>query len=260
MAASPSERRALLFVAGGARLALRLPMVREVLPVPYGASEVEVRGQVLPAVPLALALGLDAPPGRLAVLTEAVPPVALRVDEVHGIADLSGAEVFQLPARTLLPQPPPFQGALVLSGTLWLELALASAGWVPLAPAAAEWPRPPEHDFAQGREMFFERAGRRWAVPLSLLVRVLESPAITPVPLAPPAHRGLLYHERAIHPVFDLPALFGGAPAPGAALALLVDAGGTAVAVLGDRMSTAAEDAGPAGDVVRPAWDALFPA
>lgn len=260
MAASPSERRALLFVAGGVRLALRLPMVREVLPVPPGASEVEARGQVLPAVPLALALGLDAPPGKLAILTEAVPPVALRVDEVHGIADLGRAEVFQLPARTLLPQPPPFQGAVLLDGNLWLELALTSAGWVPLAPAAAEWPEPPEHEFAQGREMIFERAGRRYAVPLSLLIRVLESPRVTPVPLAPPAHRGLLYHERAIHPVFDLPALSGGPPGAGAPLALLVDAGGTAVAVLGDRMANAAEEGGGAPAAVRPAWDALFPA
>jgi chemotaxis signal transduction protein len=235
-------------------------MVREVLPVPYGASEVEVRGQVLPAVPLALALGLDAPPGRLAVLTEAVPPVALRVDEVHGIVDLAAAEVFQLPARTLLPQPPPFQGAVVLEGKLWLELAITSAGWVPLAPAASEWAHPPEHDFAQGRELVFERAGKRYGVPLSLLVRVLESPAISPVPLAPPAHRGLLYHERAIHPVFDLPALYGGPPAPGAPVALLVDAGGTAVAVLADRIATAGEGGAGSPQVVRPAWDALFPA
>jgi chemotaxis signal transduction protein len=256
MAASPSQRRALLFTAGGVRLALRLPMVREILPVPPGAAEVEARGGVYPAIPLALALGLDASPGGLAVLTEASPPVALRVDEVQGIVDLSQAEVFQLPARTLLPQPPPFQGVVVLEGRMWLELALTSAGWVPMAPAAAEWPQPPEQDFAQGRELVFERAGRRYAVPLSLLVRVLEAPSVFPVPLAPPAHRGLLYHERAIHPVFDLAALYGGAPAPGAAIALLVDAGGTAVAILGDRMAAAGE----VPDVVRPAWDALFPA
>jgi chemotaxis signal transduction protein len=260
MAASPSERRALLFAAGGVRLALRLPMVREIVPVAPDASEVETRGQILPAVPLALALGLDVPPGRLAVLIEAIPPVALRVDEVHGIVDLSRAEVFQLPARTLLPQPPPFQGAVVLEGKLWLELALTSAGWVPLAPAAAEWPEPPEHDLAQGRELVFERAGRLYGVPLSLLVRVLEAPAVSPVPLAPAAHRGLLYHERAIHPVFDIPVLYGGPPAPGASLALLVDAGGTAVAILGDRMAAAGDDGGRAGEVVRPAWDALFPA
>jgi chemotaxis signal transduction protein len=256
MAASPSQRRALLFTAGGVRLALRLPMVREILPVPPAAAEVEVRGSVYPAIPLALALGLDASPGGLAVLTEASPPVALRVDEVQGIVDLSQAEVFQLPARTLLPQPPPFQGVVVLEGRMWLELALTSAGWVPMAPAAAEWPQPPEQEFAQGRELVFERAGRRYAVPLSLLVRVVEAPSVFPVPLAPPAHRGLLYHERAIHPVFDLAALYGGAPAPGAAIALLVDAGGTAVAILGDRMAASGE----VPDVVRPAWDALFPA
>jgi len=61
MPSSPAERRALLFTAGGVPLALRLPMVREIVPVPPGAGEVEVRGQVIPAVPLALAMGLEEP-------------------------------------------------------------------------------------------------------------------------------------------------------------------------------------------------------
>lgn len=257
MTPSPPERRALLFLAGGVRLALRLPAVREIVTVPSGASEVEARGQAVPAVPLALALGLSAPPGPVAVLTDAVPPVALRVDAVEGIVDLSAAEVFQLPARTLLPQPAPFQGALVLDGVLSLELAHASAGWVPLEAAAAPW-EPPEGEggATAGRELIFERGGRSYAVPISLLLRVIESPRIFPVPLAPPEHRGLLYHERAIHPVFDLAGLYDGAPLPGEALALLLDAGGTAVAVLADRIAAAGAPPG----VVRPAWDALFPA
>jgi len=256
MAGSPAERRALLFTAGGARLALRLPLVREILPLSPGAAEVEARGQVVPALPLALALGLPGAPGRFAVLTEASPPVALRVDEVHGIADLSGAEVFQLPARTVLPQPPPFQGALRVGNHLWLELSLTAAGGVPPEPAGGEWPPPPEQELAQGPELVFERGGRSFGVPLSLLVRVLDAPAVFPVPLAPAAHRGLLYHERAIHPVFDLAALYGGPPGPAGAIALLVDAGGTAVAILGDRITSTL--ASP--DVLRPAWDALFPA
>lgn len=257
MTPSPPERRALLFTAGGVRLALRLTAVREIVTVPSGASEIEARGQVVPAVPLALALGLSAPPGPVAVLTEAVPPMALRVDAVEGIVDLATAEVFQLPARTLLPQPAPFQGALVREGVLSLELALTSAGWVPLEPAAASWEPPPDGEAGAfpGRELIFERGGRSYAVPISLLVRVVESPRIFPVPLAPPEHRGLLYHERAIHPVFDLAGLYDGAPIPGEALALLLDAGGTAVAVLADRIAAAVAPA----DVVRPAWDALFP-
>lgn len=254
MPTSPAERRALLFTAGGVPLALRLPMVREVVPVPTGAAEVEVRGQVVPAVPLAVAMGLTAGAGRFAVVTEASPPVALRVDAVHSIVDLAQAEVFQLPARTPLPQPAPFQGAVVVGDHIWLELALAAAGWVPLEPALGEGIQPAQADFAAGRELVFERAGRRYAVPISLLLRVAEGPRVFPVPLAPPVHCGLLYHERAIFPVFDLAALFGPGPAPGAALALLVDAAGTAVAVLADRIAPA----GDVGEVVRPAWDALF--
>jgi chemotaxis signal transduction protein len=246
----------LLFSAGGARLALRLPLVREVVQMPTSGPELEVRGNPLVAMPLALALGLTPGAGRFAIVTPATPPMALRIDEVHGITDLAEAEVFQLPTRTVLPQPAPFQGAVVQAGRVWLELALTAAGWVPLEPASGEWDRPPEVDLASGRELVFVRAGHRFAVPLSLLVRVIERPQVAPVPLTPPAHRGLLYHERAIHPVFDLAAVYDGAPAPGRDLALLVDAGGTAAALLADRVATAAEE----GEVIRPAWDALFPA
>lgn len=255
MATSSGEHRALLFTAG-VRMALRLPMVREILLVPELASEVDVRGRPVPAVPLSIALGLDAPPGQYAILTEAVPPVALRVSEVLGIVDLSRAEAFQLPARTLLPQPPPFQGALVLDGEIALELALAAAGWVPLEPAEGGWGVPPEGETYSARELVFTRGSRRFGLPLALVTRVIEAPRVFPVPLAPLAHRGLLYHERAIHPVFDLAVLYDGAPAAGAALALIVDAGGTTAAILADRIAPA-EDA---GEVLRPTWDAMFPA
>jgi len=254
MATSPAARRVLLFTAG-VRLALRLPAIREILAVSGEASEVEARGRRVPAVPLAAWLGAPAGPARFAVLTEADPPVALRVEEVHGIADLAQAEVFQLPARTLLPQPPPFQAAVVVGGSLALELARTTAGWVPLEPAEASWEAPPEDEFPAGRELVFGRGPRRYAVPISLLTQVIEAPRVFPVPLAPPAHRGLLCHGRALHPVFDLAALYDGAPAPGAAFALLVDAGGTPVAILADRVG--AQDG---GEVVRPAWDLLFPA
>jgi len=245
-------------------MALRLPLVREVVRVPAEAVEVEVRGELLPALPLALALGLSGPAGRLAVVTEASPPVALRVDAVHSILDLSQAEVFQLPARTPLPQPAPFQGAVVAGGIVWLELAPAAAGWVPLEPAPGEAIQLLEADLPAGREMVFERAGRRFAVPLSLLVRVVEGPRLFPVPLSPPAHRGLLYHERALFPCFDLGALLGeNAPSPagasahapaGSPVVVLLDAAGTAVGIAADRIAPA----GAAAGAVRPAWDALF--
>lgn len=257
MPPSPSERRILLFTAGGARLALRLSAVREVVPAPPGEVEVVVRGLRVAAVPLALALGLPAGPGTLGVVVETTPPAALRVDAVLGIADLAGAEVFRLPGRTVLPQPPPFLGAIVRDGEVALELDPGAAGWVALEPVPPPDERPAELDLAEGRELVFERAGVRYAVPVTLLTRVIDAPRISPVPLAPPAHRGLLFHERAIHPVFDLAALYGAGPAPGGAFVLLVDAGGTAAGFLADRVVPG----GAAGrEPVRPAFDAIFPA
>ncbi len=269
--ASPTaEGKAILFTAGGVRLALRLSQVREILAVDERASEVLVRGEAIPALPVAVALGLPATPARFALVTESTPASALKVDAVHGIVDLSSTEVFQLPARTLLPQPPPFQGALVSHGDVALELAVSTLGWVPIEPALERGEPPPQLDFPTGRELLFTRAGRTYAVPIQLLARVLDAPRVFPVPLAPAAHRGVLYHERAIHPVFDLAVFFGCAAGPDAGstdkahavkqghggTALLVDAGGIAVAVLADRILHAGEQA--SGEVARPSWDLLF--
>jgi hypothetical protein len=254
MPTSPAARRVLLFTAG-VRLALRLSSVREILAAEGDAAEVEARGGRVPALPLAPLLGAPGRAARVAVLVESDPPVALRVEEVHGIADLAGAEVYQLPARTLLPQPPPFQGAVVVDGLVALELVPGALGWVPLEPAQARWEAAGEGELPAGRELVFRRGALRYAVPVSLLTRIVEGPRVFPVPLAPPAHRGLLYHGRALHPAFDLAALYEGAPAPGAAFALLVDAGGTPVAILADEVG-----AEGSGEPVRPDWDSLFPA
>ena len=263
VASSPGERKALLFIAGGTRLALRLSQVREILAVAPGDGDVEVRGASMPALPVAVALGLPGGPTRFAIVTEAAPPVALKVEAVQGIVDLSSAEVFQLPARTRLPQPSPFVGALVYGGEVALELAVASLGWAPIEPATELPAPPPDLELPTGRELLFNRFGRTYSVPLQLLARVLEAPRVVPVPLTPAAHRGILYHGRAIHPVFDIGALYGGgggrpvdAADDSAATALLVDAGGYAIAVLADRVLSAAEPT--PGEVARPSWDLLF--
>jgi hypothetical protein len=93
-------------------------------------------------------------------------------------------------------------------------------------------------------------------VPLQLLARVLEGPRFQAVPLTAPSHSGLLYHERALHPVFDVAVRYGDPPGRPATIALLIDAGGEVVAVLADRVVPPAE--GETGEVVRPSWDALF--
>ncbi len=98
------------------------------------------------------------------------------------------------------------------------------------------------------------RAGRVYAVPLALVVHVIEGARLAPVPLTPPSHRGLLYHGRALHPVLDLAAWYG-APDPGTArTVLLLDAGGAGVGVLADRVLPAGEGEDP----IRPPWDAIF--
>jgi chemotaxis signal transduction protein len=252
-----------LFSAGGVRLALRLSHVREIVAVAPGDGEVRSRGEAVPTAFVSTVLGLPTGPSGFALLTEGSPGLALRVDAVHGIADLADAEFFQLPAPTPLPQPPPFSGAVVVRGEVALELSVGTLGFAPLEPAEEYTDPPPDLGLVPDRELRFARGGRVFGVPLSLLVQVLEGPRLAPVPLTPRSHRGLLHHARSLHAVIDVASLYGGLaldPAaftpPGAArTVLLLDAGGTGVGVVADRVLGLAE--GDA-EVVRPPWDALF--
>ena len=139
-------RKALLFSAGGVRLALRVSQLREIVPADAGEGEVRAHGEALPTAFVSTVLGLPAGPSPYALLIEGTPRAALRVEALDGIVDLGGAEFFQLPARTLLPQPPPFSGAIVWKGEVVLELAVSSLGFAPLAPAldhaTLSWLRP----------------------------------------------------------------------------------------------------------------------
>jgi chemotaxis signal transduction protein len=250
----PAARKALLFSAGGARLALRVSHLREVVAVDPASGEPLARGERVPAAFVASVLGLPAGPAPFAILTEGATPAALRVEALHGIVDLAEAEFFQLPARTVLPQPAPFSGAVVHRGEIALELAVASLGFAPIEPAVEHGDRPAEVEPPRERELRFARGERTFGVPLSLLVQVLEGPRIAPVPLAPPSHLGLLYHGRSLHPVLDVAVLYGDAPAP-APRVLLLDAGGAGVAVAADRVLGVGE---PQEALVRPPWDAVF--
>ncbi len=257
MATPPAERKALLFSAGGVRLALRLSQVREIVTAEPGAAEAQVRGGSVPLLPVAVTLGLQPGPGAFALVIGASPPVALRADALHGIVDLAEAEVFRLPARSALPDPPPFLGAVVTRGEVALELDVSALGWAPLRPAEEVLRPAPAAAPPAEPELRFARGGRVYAVPVSMLVQVLEAVRLWPVPLGPPSHLGLLYHGRALHPVFDVAAARGDPAAGGAPEVLLLDAGGTAVGLVAERVLGVGE-AHRGEEPERLAWDALF--
>jgi len=254
--ATPSARKALLFTAGGVRLALPLGAVREIALVERRGGEMRVRGAELEALSVARALGLPGGPGRYALFLEPPGPPALLADELFGIADLVEAEVFSLPARTVLPDPPPFGAAFLLRGDLYLELSLAGLEAQRRASPAERRPAPPDSPPTE-RELFCERAGLSIAVPLSLLVQVIEPARVFPVPLTQADHRGLLYHGRALHPVFDAAALLGEPDAGSPRVLLLLDAGGGSAGILVDRVRGVGEGEGTR-PVRRPPWDALL--
>jgi chemotaxis signal transduction protein len=251
----PSDRKALIFSAGGVRLALRLSHLREIVPTPGEGGEIVARGEVFPTAFVSTVLGLRGGSTPYALLTEGTQRMALRVEALHGIVDLASAEFFQLPVPTPLPQPSPFSGAVVHGGAVALELAVGSLGFAPLEPAVEHAEPPPDLGPFAERELRFARAGLSFAVPLSLLVQVLEEPRLAHVPLTPPSHRGLLHHARSLHSVIDLAPVYGLPPGGQARTVLLVDAGGAGVGVLADRVLGVGEGA---GDVVRPPWDTLF--
>jgi hypothetical protein len=258
----PSDRKALLFSAGRVRLALRLSHLREIVPTSGEGGEIVARGDVFPTAFVSTVLGLPGGFTPYALLTEGTPRMALRVEALHGIVDVAAAEFFQLPVPTPLPQPSPFSGAVVHGGQVALELAVGSLGFAPLEPAVEHTEAPPDLGPFAERELRFSRCGMSFAVPLSLLMQVLENPELAPVPLTPPSHRGLLYHARSLHSVVDLAPVYG-LPLPEPSVAgrspartvLLVDAGGAGVGVLADRVLGVGEGT---GEVVRPPWDTLF--
>jgi chemotaxis signal transduction protein len=247
-----SDRKALLFSAGGVRFAVRLSHVREIVPASEG--EVVCRGEAVPTAFVSTVLGLPACAAPYALLTEGTPRAALRVEALHGIVDVAEAEWFQLPARTVLPQPSPFSGAVVARAEVALELAVGSLGFAPLEPAEEPPAAVADLGAATERELLFARGDQVYAVPLSLAVQVLEEPRVARVPLAPPSHVGLLYHGRALHPVLDVAVLYG-VPAAGTGHSvLLLDAGGAGVGVVADRV-IGVETGLP--EVIRPPWDAI---
>jgi chemotaxis signal transduction protein len=230
--------------------AVPLSTVREILKCGTSDARETPEG----SVPLAGVLGLRGEP-RFALLLEGVGLPALLVNQMDGVADLADADAFRLPDRTVAATPSPFSSALRFGGVLYLELV----------PAALATMRPdPARPFASApdlapaeRELVAERAGQVLAVPLPLVVHVIDPVHLFQVPLSPEGHRGLLHHARAIHPAWDAAAILGLPAFGNPRVALLLDAGGTSAGVLVDRVLGFSDGTG-AAPIRRPPWDALL--
>ncbi len=247
---APPHRQVLRFLAGGVGFALPLSAVREIVPVDPATQGSGGDG----AIDLAARLGLPSAP-RFALLLAAAGPPALLVESMRGVGDLAHAEAFRLPDGVVEARPAPFRSALRFGDELDLELLPEALPDLRRAPAGARAASP---DLAPAaRELLAERGGERLAVPLPLVVQVLERQRVFPTPLAPAGLRGLLHHGRAIHPTWDAAALLGVPAQAEPAVLLLLDAGGTTSGVLVDRVLGLAEGTA-AGPARRPAWDALL--
>ena len=234
-----AERKALLFSAGGVRLALRVSHVREIVAVAPDGGEVRARGEPIATAFVSTVLGLPGRPGALRDPDARGPRrAALRVEALHGIVDLAEAEFFQLPARTRLPQPPPFSGAVVAQrGARARARGRVARVRAHRAGRRSTASRPPDVGAAAGARAPL-RAGRADLRRPALAPRpgARARPRVAPVPLAPPSHRGLLYHGRALHPVLDVAVLYGDAAGRRSRTVLLLDAGGAGVGVVADRV------------------------
>jgi chemotaxis signal transduction protein len=238
----------LRFEAGGVPFALPLAAVREI--VPAGA----LQGAPAGAVALAERLGLRGTPAfALHLVGEGLP--VLLVDRMLGVGDLADAEAFRLPEGAVAARPSPFTSALRFGEVLHLELSPRALPEVRPAPIRA---RPAAADVpAKGRELVAERGALRLAFPLALVVQVVDRVRLSPVPLAPPGLRGLLYLGRALHPVWDAAAFLGPTLPGDPTTAVVLDAGGTTAGLLVDRVVGISDgEEGPA--VRRPPWDVFL--
>lgn len=247
---TPAGLQVLRFHAGGIPFALPLSSVREIVPVGGPGGGEAPSGHL----DLAGVLGLRGEP-RFALVLDGEGLPALLVDRMDGVADLAGAEAFRLPERSVEAAPIPFASALRFGSDLYLELvASALEGLVRLPPRPI--PVLPDQPPA-GPELLAERSGEVIAVPLPLVVQVIDPVRLFPVPLAPAGHRGILHHGRAIHPAWDAAALLGLPEVGDPHVLLLLDAGGATAGVLVDRVVGFAGSAGD-GPIRRPPWDVLL--
>ncbi len=231
----------LLLRAGEARLAIAAERVRRV-------ERATGQGELA----LSEALGrAEEPTGEEVAVELAGLPRPLRAERVFGIVDTGAATFASLPHGTRLARPA-LTRALILSGEVHFELAPEALAAAPLpAPAEPLPPPAPPPAAGPGQALVFRAGGRSYCAPFGLVQSVLQAPRIFDVPLAPPAHLGVLLHGGALVPVFDLPALLEGRPRAGGGFVVVVEGAGELVGLAADELRGVhrALAAPPPGDV-----------
>ena len=181
----------MLVDAGGTPCALDALCVRGVQGVD-GAPALRDLSQLLGGGP-------EAQPG-LAVALEVPAGMVLRVRQVHGVVDVAGARSHLLPAGVSRRLGRVARGALELEGGLYLDVDLLTLdGALPV-------PEPPAADVVsgeplEGRTLVFRAGERAWALPLSAVTHVMQSPGMCPTPGRSAA---LVSHGGALWPLFAL--------------------------------------------------------
>ena len=232
-----AQRLSLLFRAAGTTFSLPAISVLEVAaaPKPVEGTTAPLLHDNLPIEDLAELLDESpAHDGRSVTLVlDSAPPRALLVDLVEEVVDTAAGDFFQLPLRSATAAEGLVRGAVRHKGRLALELEPTILA--ELKQETLQRPRPkPLQEIADAgeppdRALVFEVGGGRcFGASLSLVTSVLSPEALCKVPLAPFGHRGLVFHERSLLPIYDLSFMLGG-PRTSGGLVVVLDVGGSAI-------------------------------
>jgi chemotaxis signal transduction protein len=197
-----NERKlAVFFEAGPTRYALEAVRVTEVARPDDG--ELTLRGHLtLKDLSVMLGGGPEVRPGT-AVVLDSSPTVAVRVREVEGVFDVSGARYFALPTLLHEALAPAVKGAWLREERLVFELDVAgitSARALPASGPLVLVTLPA----ASGPCLVCEAAGRRIALPLPQVRQVVPlGRSFNPTP-GHASLLGALLHGETVCPVFSL--------------------------------------------------------
>ncbi len=225
-----SQRLALVFRAAGTRFAVPAAAVLEVAAAPAPGQQAATRAG-LPVEDFSLLLGEPACSGPevMTLVIDCAPPRALLVDGVGEVVDLVTAPFYRLPAGTAARSLSLIRGAVMHADNLVLELIPeALAGLKPVERSGFPPVEEARPQAKPEKALLFQAGGELFGVALPLVTGVLRATGRCYVPLSPPGHSGLVLHERALLPIYDLGRL-SGRPATEGELAVVLDVAGSTV-------------------------------